>query len=135
MGDLFLNPYEKKCLDNFYMLDGRLYRHNNRTQVLMPSTQLKCIASICNLTGGVLQAYAIKLPSITCTDTSFTIVVKTLTGKSIPLEVDSTITVENVKSLIQDVEGKWQSHVSCQMSGSLPCQMCCLILECFCRTN
>lgn len=107
MGELRLDPREKKCLDKFYILDGTLYRHLNRTdsEVLMPSSNLNAIATFCHLTGSVLQAHATKLPPSTGTDTPFNIVVKTLTGRSIPLEVDSTTTVEDLKYMIQDSQG------------------------------
>lgn len=106
MGDMYLSPYERRCLDKFYVLDGILYRHYNLCgqTVLKLSTELTPIACVLNLSGDALQAYAVK-PLPESADTSFDIVLKTLTARSIPLVVDGATTVVDLKYMLQDSEG------------------------------
>jgi len=59
-----------------------------------------------NVGGFQIEVTPLKAQSCNCNSTvPFQIFVKTLTGKTIPLIVKSSFTIENVKDLIQDREG------------------------------
>ena len=53
---------------------------------------------------GLAAALALSLASTTAS-AAYPVVIKTLTGKTIALEVEPTTTVEKVKQLIQNTEG------------------------------
>jgi hypothetical protein len=104
-----LHPSERKCLDKFYLLAGQLYRRRgNDENWLSPCTKLGPLAELCSVVGEtLLHACAVKArPAGERAEGSFDVEVKTLTGATFHYTVHSDTTVEEVKAMIQQEQGK-----------------------------
>jgi hypothetical protein len=106
-----LYPYERKCLDKFYLLAGQLYRHTlaDDERPLSPCTALAPLGELCSFLGGtLLQATAVKLPLAgSSAEQGFNIEVKTLTAQTLFCTVHSDTTV---KVMIEQKTGEGNGY-------------------------